>query len=837
MLKPIQRRPWTCASCLLKQARRQSLVGFAFARKPQDQLDLPVVSHGATEANHDDRTLRKIFDSPSFWSEFQHQSASKTGPRTGLLQNKYLTSPEGFSRFSTDALQKCRKIVARILASSTIEEYKDVVKQLDRLSDQLCRVIDLVEFIRNVHPDAPIQQAANQAHGIMYEYMNVLNTTKGLNDQLMKASAMPEVTSTWSEEEMMTARILLKDFAQSGISGSADSRARFVQVSNDIVRVGSEMVDEMAPERPSLSFPSSRMNGMDPRAVKQLTRLGTTTIPTHGRFAATALRSVHDADVRRQLYMANRTASRASVRRVERLVQSRAELAALSGHESFAHMTLADKMARSPEAVMQFLEALAATNNRTVVRDLSDLLRLKTQTPGASTSPTLDAWDREYYAARQRSHSLTPSGADSDSLSAYFSLGTVMQGLSRLFTRLFGIRLVPRASAPGETWADDVRRLDVIDDTDGHIAVLYCDLFARPHKSPNPAHFTLRSSRAITTSEVAEAHERGSLPASSLSSTHALPLDTLSQALNDGMSLNRSASGATVHQLPTIAFICDFLRPSPSSSSAAPPTLLTFRQVSTLFHEMGHALHSILGRTALQNVAGTRCATDFAELPSVLMEHFAAAAPVLALYARRWDTDAPLQVERVSCELHSGSSGAAAAETESQILLSVLDQRLHGRGVPPASGSGTTSYDSTAAYAAVWNDARFASLPEPAGCAWHGFFGHLFGYGAVYYAYLFDRAIARRVFSEVFDDGRRAAPARSLFGGGAGRGEAAACTSRAAGQRYREEVLRHGGARDPWACVAGLLGGEKAWMREGGAEAMAEVGRWGAGEMGAAGMP
>ena len=222
-------------------------------------------------------------------------------------------------------------------------------------------------------------------------------------------------------------------------------------------------------------------------------------------------------------------------------------------------------------------------------------------------------------------------------------------------------------------------------------------------------------------------------------------------------------------------------------------------------------------------MAGTRCATDFAELPSVLMEHFAAAAPVLALYARRWDTDAPLQTERVSRDLRGGSSSggsdgggaAAAAETESQILLSVLDQRLHGPGVPPAGGEGGggASYDSTAAYAAVWGDARFAALPEPAGCAWHGFFGHLFGYGAVYYAYLFDRAIARRVFADVFDGGRGGAVARSrssLRGGGARRGDgaAAACTSRAAGQRYRDEVLRHGGARDPWACVAGVLGGE-----------------------------
>merc|ERR1712225_189618 len=86
---------------------------------------------------------------------------------------------------------------------------------------------------------------------------------------------------------------------------------------------------------------------------------------------------------------------------------------------------------------------------------------------------------------------------NADFLSSYFSLGRVMQGLSRLFTRLYGIRFVPRENMPGETWNSDVRTLDIISETDGHVAVLYCDLFARPGKSPNPAHFTIHCSRRI----------------------------------------------------------------------------------------------------------------------------------------------------------------------------------------------------------------------------------------------------------------------------------------------------------------------------------------------------
>ena len=143
-----------------------------------------------------------------------------------------------------------------------------------------------------------------------------------------------------------------------------------------------------------------------------------------------------------------------------------------------------------------------------------------------------------------------------------------------------------------------------------------------------------------------------------------------------------------------------------------------------------------------------------------------------------------------------------AAETESQILLATLDQAYHSE-LPLQK-----DFDSTSVFHAVHD--RYGSVPEPRGTSWQGFFGHLVGYGGTYYSYLFDRAIAGRVWKEVFRGGRH---------GGA--------VSREGGERFRREVLRWGGGRDGWRCVAGVLGDER--VREGGEEAMAEVGRWGVG--------
>lgn len=639
--------------------------------------------------------------------------------------------------------------------------------------------------------------AATQAYAMMFQYMNVLNTTPELNMQCKRATELPEVYNTWTEEEKLVVEILIKDFSKSAIDMPESERQAFIKLSDETSELGPAFVEGMAPQIPYLQFPSSRLRGMDPTVVKQLTRWGSVTLPTVGMPASMALGSVEDADTRREVYMANRTSFKDNINRLERLLKRRAELAKVSGYDSYADMTLSDKMSKSPEAVTTFLDALSKDNAPTARGELQELLDLKRSNANPQTVPDgINAWDRDYYTQRLMS-SMRSKARTPDFMSAYFSLGTVMQGLSRLFHRLYGIRLVPRETPPGETWNPDVRRLDVIDDNEGHIAVIYCDLFERAGKSPNPAHFTLRCSRRIASDEFVEA-------ASNLESS---PFETPEEAVNDGLAVAYNLRDNNhLYQLPTIALICDFA----VASNASRPTLLTFREVTTLFHEMGHALHSICGRTSLQNVSGTRCATDFAELPSVLMENFAAAPEVLALYARHWETDAPLDPMRVQ-ERVAADKRMQGQEIESQILLATLDQEYHS-SLPltwPEGETGDVVPPSTHVYQDVWR--RYSSIPEPAGTSYQGFFGHLFGYGAVYYAYLFDRAIAGKIWRDVFQRTQ----------GGA--------VDPTAGERFRREVIGWGGGRDGWRCVAGVLGEEKGRevLAEGGKGAMEMVGKWG----------
>ncbi|GIK07037.1 mitochondrial intermediate peptidase [Aspergillus viridinutans] len=797
LLLPLRGRPWTCRKCLqrLQLHQLQTRRSFETAASPfPRQLDSLPADYSRTKTV-DDNTLRRVFDSQQFWREFSQQRSAQP-KATGLVQNQYLTSPDGFRTFANVSLQKCQAIVSKVLAASTLEEYRTMARDLDRLSDLLCRVIDLSDFIRVIHPDPQVQEAATQAYALMFEYMNVLNTTTGLNEQLKKAAANPEVTSQWSEEEKIVAQILIKDFSNSAIHMPPHERQRFVNLSNDISQLGSSFVNGAEPAKSHVSVATNSLRGLDPILVQQIKRWNrTAAVPTTGMIPRLALRSVHDENVRREVYLASRTSSKRQLHRLEELLLKRAELAKLSGYESFAHMTLSDKMAKSPEAVSNFLTALVDSNRTLVREELSQLQAMK----GAPLQP----WDHAYYVhQRVMQYSQARRSRELSAVPEFFSLGTVMQGLSRLFDRLYGVRLVPQEPAPGETWNPDVRRLDVVDEAGRHIAVIYCDLFSRPNKHPNPAHFTLRCSREISAEEVAEC-------ASLDQSSHP----------NDGMATAVHPTTKTLRQLPTIALVCDFPEPG-GANGGGRPSLLSEHSVRTLFHEMGHAVHSILGQTRLQSISGTRCATDFAELPSVLMEHFATAPAVLSLYARHWRTDEPLSEGMMrSMERDRTAHGSiyGAVENEAQILMALVDQTYHSR---PADGG---RIDSTALYQQVAQ--QHSSLPEPADVtpptSWQGFFGHLYGYGATYYSYIFDRAIANKLWVDVFGEGRHA-------------------VDRAAGERYKNEVLRWGGGRSGWECVAGALGSANesnadGRLVEGGDEAMREVGRWGLGRDGVSG--
>lgn len=209
----------------------------------------------------------------------------------------------------------------------------------------------------------------------------------------------------------------------------------------------------------------------------------------------------------------------------------------------------------------------------------------------------------------------------------------------------------------------------------------------------------------------------------------------------------------------------------------------------------------MIGRTEYHNVSGTRCATDFVELPSILMEHFVSSPSVLSLFASHYSTGEPLPLPLIQAHLNLQSS-LSALETHGQILLAILDQKYHS-----LRPSGHPSFDSTRMHTDLQSE--IGVIPPVEGTAWQTQFGHLYGYGATYYSYLFDRAIAGKVWSTLFNH----SPEGSL--------------SREGGEVLKARVLKWGGGKDPWEMVGSVVGGrEGEAVARGDERAMGLVGGW-----------
>ncbi|CCD25017.1 metalloendopeptidase NDAI_0E02010 [Naumovozyma dairenensis CBS 421] len=728
-----------------------------------------------------DPPLKRVFDDSQYWVSINNPNNTYTGKilsqlvpnpatkTTGLFANPYLTTPSGLREFSDVSLAKAKKIIDNLKSDRSLDGKVNFVIELDRLSDTLCRVIDLCEFIRSAHPEEGFIEAAQDCHEKLFEFMNVLNTDRELCELLNETLQDEQVLSKLSEEEKKVGYILLQDFIKSGIYMDSGKKDQFITLSQDISVIGQEYINNINQlARNHIKVKRSELDnaGIEFDVACQLGKDITGKyykIPTYGHLPFLILKACTDPEIRKKIWVAMHDCSKQQIERLTNLVKIRAFLAHTMGRECYAAYAIDGKMAKNPKDVDEFLKSLMDFLKPKAAKELkfiSDLIHNeKGEKPSDDVDEILTAvrpWDREYYTAIHRNkqkHLLL----DDYALDVYYPLGNVIQGLSDIFESIYGIRFEPAVAGKGETWSSDVRRLNVVSEKEGLIGIIYCDLFRRQGKTNNAAHFTICCSRQIYPHE-----------------------DDFST-----IQLGTNVDG-TKFQLPIISLLCNFNTRCLNSGETI--CLLALNEIETLFHEMGHAIHSMLGRTRLQNVSGTRCSTDFVELPSVLMEHFARDTRVLKRIGHHYKTG-----DRVPATLLNRYLEKARflkdCETFSQAKMAMLDQRLYDKNIV----QNIDSVDVVKIYHELEKELEVLVDDESNWCAK---FGHLFGYGATYYCYLFDRAIASKVWKKLFE--------KDPY-------------SRSGGEKFKNDVLKWGGLREPWNCVADVLdnpdlahGGEKA---------------------------
>lgn len=627
--------------------------------------------------------IRSSFNEPIRESDQTHRSLNPVG-----LFGTRLRQPSDFSQLAKETIRNSQEIVNRIESTADDASYRvHTIRDFDLLSDTICRLIDVAELVRNVHPDPKWIQAADETFQNLGNFMSQLNTHFALYESVCRYLDQFEGRGERPKDELIVARMFKADFQKSGIHLSASTRREFIDINDKINNLSHQFSSD--------AFSSTKQ---DKNEV------------------------------------------------LEELLYWRSKTAKLLGKESFASYFLQDKMAKSPENVLKFLKNFDAVNRPLAQREVDAIRRLKYN--GSSDSKlAVGMYDRNSFGSISKSDSY---------LRPYLSVGSVLQAISELFQRLYGVTLEPVTTTSGEVWDPSVRRLDVIHETEGKIATIYCDLFRRLPRSgtapkcPVPAQFTVRCARRIDWDNGIDN-----------------PDLKLLGTFND-------KSKRAIYQLPVVVISCPFDHPTERR-----PTLLSWHESESLFHEFGHAIHSALARTNFQHVAGTRCMLDIVETPSILMEYMMRHPDVLRHF-RHYETDKPLSSELISQHVKAlnAPQAFAALDAQQQIFFATVDQCYHSLTAEQLENK--RNYVKSL-YRDIYKKVQVLS-PE-LDHSQPSSFTHLSVYGGGYYSYLWCRMIAQDLFKHHFQIALNHDDPEKL---------------RLAGDVFRQEMLGFGGGIDPW---------------------------------------
>ena len=439
--------------------------------------------------------------------------------------------------------------------------------------------------------------------------------------------------------------------------------------------------------------------------------LGNVRIPASMQSFHWAMATYDDETIREQVYRQYHSGCPENESVLASILKTRNIIAGLAGFRNHADRALRSTMSMlsSVKEVSEFIDdSVEALRPRVDCEHaaLEDAKRRCTGEPAAALRP----WDVIHYQRVVRAEEAAENQTSPENLAEYFSISCVVNGFQILCRRLFNIDMTREELGEGESWHPSIEKYAFRHPSEGYLGEIYLDLFPRDEKYTHPSHFTVRCGSA-----------------------------------NSG-------------QTPIVALVCCF-----SSGQ------LSHREMEALFHEFGHALHSLLSRTWTQHLSGTRTVPDFVEVPSLLMEFFCRDHRVVREFAAHARTGERIP-ELAFTNCMSASERFRGIDAMEQLFLARLDLELHCR---------ESQHDALLAA----HEATRAEYVK--GTKRHTTFGHLTTYGASYYAYSYCRKIAEELWQGCF----QADPFSSN-----------------SGTKLWREILMPGGGRDPQTCLQNAMG-------------------------------
>ncbi|WP_372935039.1 M3 family metallopeptidase [Seonamhaeicola sp.] len=656
------------------------------------------------------------------------------------FKTSYNTAP--FSKIKDDyflpsfkeAINKAKAEIDSITNNPEAPTFKNTIEALEFSGEQLDRISSIFFNLNSAETNETIQKIAQEVSPLLSEFSNDIT----LNEKLFKRvkavyNSKNKLNLTTEQKTLLDKKY--KSFSRNGANLPEDKKEKLREIDKKLSKLKLTFGENLLAETNKFEMLITNEDDLSglpdgaKEAAKQLAEskqkegwLFTLDYPSYIPFITYA----DNRELRKKITLAagskgfkNDDLDNQEI--VLNIVKLRHERANLLGYKTHAHFVLEERMAETPEKVESFLNELLEKAKPAAEKEFKNLSEFAKELDGIDE---LQKWDGAYYSEKlkQKLFSL-----DDELLKPYFKLENVIDGAFTVANKLFDLNFEEINTI--DKYHEDVMTYKVTNTDGDFIAIFYADFFPRPGKR-NGAWMTSFKPQYIKNGE---------------------------------------------NSRPHVSIVCNFTKPTKSK-----PSLLTFNEVTTLFHEFGHALHGMLANTSYPSLSGTSVYWDFVELPSQIMENWCYEKEALELFAKHYETSELIPMDLIK-KIKESATFNEGMQTLRQLSFGLLDMSWHANPNPEQITSvkahETKAFSSTKLYPDVENNCMSTA------------FAHIFqgGYSSGYYSYK---------WAEVLD-----ADAFEYF-------KEAGIFNKEVASKFKNNVLSQGGTENPMTLYKRFRGQE-----------------------------
>ncbi len=629
------------------------------------------------------------------------------------------------------SIKKAEAEIESIVKNVESPSFQNTIEALDYAGKQLSRVTSIFFNLNSAETNDEIQKIAQDISPLLSEFRNDITLNAALFE---KVKAVYE--SSYNQLEGEQKRLLekhYKSFTRNGalLNEEKQERLRDIdkQLSQKTLQFGQNILaDTNAFEM--LLTEESDLKGLPEgviEAAKQMAKdkekegwLVTLDYPSYIPF----MQYAENRALRKRMSIAFgakgfQENDNNNEQLIKDIVSLRHHRALLLGYDSHAHFTLEERMAKSPDMVMNFLNDLLEKAMPFAKREYKELEEYAKQLDGIDR---LEKWDSAYYSEKLKQERFS---FDDEVLKPYFKLENVLEGAFTVANKLFDLNFSVNTKV--EKYHKDVMVYDVTDNEGNYVSLFYADFFPREGK---------RAGAWMTSYK--------------------------SQQVFEGNN-----------ERPQVSIVCNFTKPTETK-----PSLLTFNEVTTLFHEFGHALHGMLANTTYPSLSGTSVYWDFVELPSQIMENWCYEKEALELFAKHYETNEVIPMEYIQ-KIKAAATFQEGMLTLRQLSFGMLDMTWHSGKL--ADNISVKTFEKEAF-------SKTQLYPDVSENCMSTAFAHIFqgGYSSGYYSYKWAEVLDADAFAYFKEEG--------IF-------------NKNVSKKFQETILTKGGTIDPMELYVSFRGG------------------------------